>query len=171
MRFPFVLALAALTLGAQAPQGPNLAAQREAMKKLGFLAGKWSGPGTVIRAGEPFKLTQSEEVQFKLDGLVMLVEGTGRGPGGEVVFRAMATISYDDASSTYRFRAYSEGRYLDTDLKVLPKGFVWGFTSGPVKVVNTMDLTDKGEWHEITEVTAGNAPPRKTLDMTLKHLP
>src|SRR3954451_7872220 len=30
-------------------QQPNLAAQREAMKKLEFLAGKWSGEGTVVR--------------------------------------------------------------------------------------------------------------------------
>ena len=175
MRFPLpatVLVVAAATLPAQTTQPPNLAAQRDAMKKLTFLAGKWSGNGTVIRSAEgPMKLAQTEDVQFKLDGLVMLVEGTGRNPEGQVVFRALATISYDDLTSTYRFRAHSEGRYIETELKVLPAGFEWGFTSGPVKVANIMKLTDKGEWNEITELTVGSSPPRKTLDMTLKRLP
>ena len=71
----------------------------------------------------------------------------------------------------YRWRAHSEGRYLETELKVTPGGFSWGYDAGPVKVANTMNLTPKGEWHEITEITSGNNPPRKTLDMTLKHVP
>src|SRR5436309_16001609 len=98
MRYSLILLLAALPLAAQAPQPPNLAIQREAMKKLSFLAGKWSGGGTVIRgSGDAMKLAQSEDVQYRLDGLVMIVEGSGRNPAGEVVFRALATISYDDA--------------------------------------------------------------------------
>jgi len=48
----------------------NVAAQREAMKKLDFLAGKWSGDALVSRGpGEPMKVAQSENIQFKLDGL------------------------------------------------------------------------------------------------------
>src|SRR5215471_17045226 len=155
--------------GQQAP--PNLTMQREAMKKLEFLVGKWEGEGTVMRGTGPMKLRQSEDVQFKLDGLLLLVEGTGRNEQGQVVFRALATATYDDQARVYRWRAHSEGRYLETELKVVPNGFSWSYDAGPYKVVNTMDLTAKGEWHEITEVTSGGSPPRKTLDMTLKHLP
>lgn len=88
--------------------------QREAMHKLAFLAGRWSGPITVIRGpGEPLRLTQTENVQFKLDGLVLLIEGQSTGSDGKVLFSALATISYDDASHTYRFRAYNDGHYLE----------------------------------------------------------
>jgi hypothetical protein len=70
------------------------------MKKLEFLVAKWSGNASVIRGtGESLKLIQTEEVQFKLDGLVMVIEGTGRNSSGEIVFRAFATISYDDAAA------------------------------------------------------------------------
>jgi hypothetical protein len=114
---------------------PDLTAQRDAMKKLDFLVGKWSGEASVIRGpGEPMKLTQTEEVQFKLDGLVMLVEGTGRDSAGQVVFRALATIAYDDTAGVYRFRAYNDGRYLDTELTVTPGGFSWGYEAGSLKV-------------------------------------
>src|SRR5215831_2435818 len=125
MRSSLLAVLAAFTLAAQAPQGPNLAAQRDAMKKLAFLAGKWTGPATVVRSTGELKLTQSEDIQFRLDGLVVLMEGTGRNAQGQVVFGALATVSYDDATSTYRFRSHSEGRYLETEIKVLPAGFVW----------------------------------------------
>lgn len=142
------------------------------MKKLDFLVGKWSGPASVFRGpGEPLKVTQTENVQFKLDGLVMLVEGMARNAEGKVVFQAMATIAFDESASVYRFRSYSDGHYLDTELKLLPKGFLWGYDAGPAKISNTMRVNEKGEWTEVTEVTVGTAPPRKGVEMTLQRLP
>jgi hypothetical protein len=55
----------------------------------------------------------------------------------------------------YHFRAYNDGRYLDTELSVTPGGFAWGYTAGPVKVTNTMRLNEKGEWAETTETAVG----------------
>lgn len=151
-------------------QQPNVAAQREAMKKLEFLVGRWSGPALVARGpGAAIQITQSEDIQMKGGGLVMLVEGTGRDAEGKVVFQALATISYDDASNMYRFRAHNEGRFLDTELKMVANGFEWGYTAGPLTVKNVMKLTDKGEWNEVTESTYGNAPTMRSVDMTLKR--
>ena len=88
---------------------PDVAAQREAMQKLAFLVGQWKGEATVsMGPGGPRRLEQTEDVQFKLDGLVLLIEGTGRNPvSGAVEFNALATVSFDEASGAYRFRAYS----------------------------------------------------------------
>ena len=110
-------------------------------------------------------------MQYKLDGLVLLIEGKGTGADGKVVFSALATISFDDASHTYRFRAYNGGHYLDTELTVLADGFSWGFSAGPAHIVNTMHLTGKGEWQEATEVTVGNDPPHRSMEMLLQHRP
>ena len=44
----------------------------------------------------------------KLNGLVIVVEGTGRNAKGRVVFQALATISHDGANSTYHLRAYND---------------------------------------------------------------
>jgi hypothetical protein len=159
------------TLTAQAPQS-GADTQRQAMQKLAFLAGHWSGPITVVRGpGEPLKASQSEDVEFKLDGLVMLVEGKSTASDGKVEFSALATISYDDATKTYRFRAYHDGQYIDTELAVTATGFSWGFQGGPAHVVNTMHLTDKGEWQESTNVNMEGAPPRQVVDMLLKRQP
>jgi hypothetical protein len=164
-----LVAFAALSgaVTAQGP-GPSTEAQRQAMQKLAFLAGHWSGPVTIVRGpGEPLKATQIEDVAFKLDGLVLLIEGKSTDADGKAIFRALATVAYDDASKSYRFRAYNEGRYVDTDLAVTADGFSWSFSAGPAHVVNTMRLTAKGEWQESTEVEMGSAPPRKVVDMLL----
>ncbi len=150
-------------------QAPNLPAQREAMKKLAFLVGKWSGGATTSRGpNETVKVKQTEEVQFKLGGLLLLIEGTGRNPDtAEVMFNALATISYDEAAKAYRFRAYNDGRYLDTDLKVPENGFEWGYKAGPADVRFVMRLNDKGEWVETGDVKFGDNPPQRTFEMTL----
>jgi hypothetical protein len=164
--------LFSLSLSAQQPASSSADAQREAMRKLSFLAGHWSGPVTIVRGpGEPLHLTQTEDIEYKLDGLVLLVEGKSTGADGKVQFSALATITYDDASSAYRFRAYNDGHYLDTGLSAPANGFSWSFTAGPAHIVNTMHLTDKGEWNEVTEVTVGSNPPHRSVDMLLQHLP
>jgi hypothetical protein len=167
----FLAAALALACAAAAQQQPDLEKQRQAMKKLEFLAGKWSGDATVQRGpGQPIKVRQSESVEYKLDGLALLVEGAGRDPAsGKVVFTALAVISYDDAAGVYRFRAYNEGRYLDTELKVGDSSFEWTRQAGPASVKYTMRLDSEGSWVETGDVTVGSAPPRRVVDMHLKR--
>ena len=177
--FPSKILLAAslmisfsLTLAAQQPVSNSVDVQREAMRKLSYLAGHWSGPVSIVSGpGEPLHLSQTEDVEYKLDGLVLIIEGKSTSADGKVLFSALATIAYDDTSHTYRFRAYHDGHYLDTELSVPAEGFSWGFTAGPAHIVNTMHLTSKGEWDEVTEVTVGSNAPHRTVDMLLQHLP
>ena len=166
---------------AQQPQQPSsnaqpgsnpVAVQRDAMHKLAFLAGQWSGPATIRRGpGDPLHVTQTEDVEYKLDGLVLLIQGKSTDADGKIVFSALATIAYDDASHTYRFRAYNDGHFLDTELSVPENGFSWSFDAGPAHIVNTMRLTSKGEWNETTDVTFGSNPAFRSVEMLLQNQP
>jgi len=170
--FALVLSCTVALCGQQQPPQAELVKQQEAMKKLAFLAGHWSGPATISRGpGEPLHVTQSEEVQYKLDGLVLLIEGTSRDAEGKVVFNALATISFDDTTGTYRFRAYNAGHYLDTELTVPINGFSWSYDSGAAHINNSMHLTEKGEWAETTTAAVGGNPPRPSVQMLLAHQP
>src|SRR5438045_9101222 len=105
MRIGLLCLFAIACTGFAQPQRPNVKAQGEAMKKLVFLVGTWTGDATTVRSNQKIKVKQTEEVSYKLDGLVLLIEGTGRNPeSGEVMFRALATASYEDADSVYHFR-------------------------------------------------------------------
>jgi hypothetical protein len=174
MRLTFSLLLAALwpTCSAQPPKAPNLELQRASMKKLDFLVGKWAGEARVQRGpGQSLELNQTEEVQYKLDGLVMLIEGTSRNKSdGKVAFQALATVAYDEDAAAYRFRAYNDGRYLETDIKLadVGKGFTWGFTFGQVKTTYRMALTESGEWTELGEVLLEGQPPRKFVELRVR---
>ena len=88
---------------AQLPRVPDLEAQREAMKRLGFLVGKWAGEARLLRGpAESVELLQTEEANYKLDGLILVIEGIGRTQsGGQAFLQAFGIISYDDESGTY----------------------------------------------------------------------
>lgn len=186
-RFPYTKALAvafvisfSLTLTAQQPGSSSVATEHAAMQKLSFLTGHWSGPITLhLGPGKTLHLTQTENVEYKLDGLIMLVQGKSTSADGKVRFNALATIAYDDASQTYRFRAYNDGRYIDTQLSVPANGlsgsglsgnsFSWGFMAGPMHIENTMHLTAQGKWNEVTDATMGSNPPYRSMEMLLQH--
>jgi hypothetical protein len=80
-----------VSLMAQLPLVPNLEAQREAMKKLGFLIGKWAGEARLVRGPtESVELLQTEEAQYKLGGLIIVIEGSvGQNPAANPFCRLL----------------------------------------------------------------------------------
>lgn len=152
---------------------PDLAAQRAAMQKLSFLIGKWAGEASVLRGpGEPVELLQTEEASYKLDGLILLIEGVGRSKSnGQPVLQALGIISYDDENRIYRMRAFNDGRYLETDVQLSEEGreLTWGFTLGELRTSSTLRINDKGEWTELAHITLGSQPARKLLELTVRR--
>lgn len=58
----------ALPCMAQAPQSPNLEAQRAAMQKLSFLIGHWSGKATMLRpGGMTLEVIQTEDARNRIE--------------------------------------------------------------------------------------------------------
>ena len=147
----------------QQPHIPDLDAQRSAMKKLGFMIGKWAGEARMLRGpGEPVLMTQTEEAYYKLDGLVLLIEGVGRTKAdGKLALQALGVISYDDESGTYHMRAFNDGRFLETEVKLVDHGFSWGFIMGQYRTRSVMRIDGEGDWTELHEITIGEQAPRK----------
>jgi len=142
------------------------------MKKLSFLIGKWSGEARILRgSSEPLELIQSEEAQYRLGGLVLMIEGIGRSKSdGKVVLQALGIVSYDDEAAAYRLRAYNDGRYLETDVRLGEdgKGIMWGFALGEIKTSSVLWVNENGEWTELTEMTIGSQPPRKFMELRVR---
>jgi hypothetical protein len=158
---------------ADLPRVPDLTAQRVAMKKLGFLVGKWSGEARLLRGpGEWVDLQQSEEAQYKLDGLILVIEGVGRTKSdGQSVLQALGLLSFDDETATYRIRAFNDGRFLESEVKLLDQEKVmsWGFALGPVTTKSVLRINESGEWTELAEITIGSEPPKKLLELTVRR--
>lgn len=157
----------------QLPRVPDLTAQRDAIKKLDFLVGKWAGEARLLRGpAEWVELLQTEEAQFKLDGLIVVIEGVGRTKAtGQALLQAFGIISYDDENGTYHLRAFNDGRYLETSLKLSEegKGMTWGFALGEIRTNSILRINERGEWTESAEIAIGLQPPKRLLELTVSR--
>jgi hypothetical protein len=157
---------------AKLPRVPDLEAQRAAMKEVSFLVGKWAGEARLLRGpGESVELLQTEEAQYKLGGLILVIEGLGiTKSSGQPVLQAFGIVSYDDESATYRMRAFNDGRFLETQVALLEegKGMTWGFILADIRTNSVLRINENGEWTEVAELTIGQEPPKKLLEVTVR---
>ena len=131
---------------------PNVEAQRAAMKRLEFLIGEWAGEAYVLRGPGLFvDLVQTESVEYKLDGLLLVIEGVGRAKDdGAAALQALGLISFDDDAGVYWMRAFNDGRWLESEVKLADEeeSISWGFSLGEYKTSTVLRINDKGEWTE-----------------------
>lgn len=124
------------------------------MDYFSFLEGDWEGQAIIWEKGNSEKIIkQTEEVRFKLDSTLLVVEGVGKDANGDIAFNAFATIFYDKTEEKYRMFAFTkEGQFTEANLKIKDDGkFIWGFRPGPGKVVRYNVEVSNGEWVETGE--------------------
>ena len=159
---------------AQTPRTPDVEAQKSAMKKLGFLAGDWSGEATVLQeTGQFAELAQTESAHFKLDGLVLVIEGAGRNKiDGKPALQALGLISFDDETGAYKMRAFNNGRWLETEVKLADSrnSISWGFVFGVFKTSTVLRINENAEWTEHGELIIGDRPPQKMMDLKVRRI-
>jgi hypothetical protein len=156
---------------AHLPRVPDLNAQRAAMKKLGFLVG--NGEARLLRGpSEWMDMHQSEEAQYKLDGLILVIEGVGRTKSdSHSVLQAFGIISFDDETATYRIRAFNDGRFLESEVKLLDQdnAISWGFALGQMTTKSVLRINESGEWTELAEIKIGSEPAKTLLELTVRR--
>ena len=166
----FAVALFA-ALPASAADAPDKAAHQAAMAKLSFLVGEWEGGGMMAMGPGPrLPFTQTERIQFKHDGTLLLIEGQGKAPQtGAVVHDALAVMTFDTASQKYRFRSFAAvGRFVDTEAAVEGNKMIWWMNAGPQKIRYTITV-DNGVWREIGERSADGTTWTAFFEMTVKR--
>jgi hypothetical protein len=102
----------------------------------------------------------------------LVIEGTGRTPTDQTpVIQALGIISYDDATGTYRIRAWNDGRFLESEVQLLDDGksLHWGFGVGEIRSRSVLKIEKDGQWTEVAEVVIGSQPARKLLDLTVRR--
>jgi hypothetical protein len=116
-------------------------------------------------------LQQTEEAYYKLDGLVLVIEGIGRSlADGKPLLQALGVISYDDEKAIYTMRAFNDGRFLETEIKLIDRGMTWGFSPGQYRTSSVLRIDDQGDWTEHHEITIGTDAPRKLMDLRVSHV-
>ncbi len=101
-----------------------------------------------------------------------MIEGIGRTKtDGRPALQALGLISFDDDAGTYRMRAFNDGRWLETEIKLADgeDSISWGFTLGEFKTTTVLRINDQGDWTEFGQLTIGDRPPQKMIELRVRR--
>ena len=133
----------------------NVDLQKSEMQKLDVLAGKWSGAGWIQQGAARAEFTGTENVQKKLDGLALLVEGrfTDQKDSTKVIHETLAVLTYNPKTEIYDFRTYlASGMSGNFTFKTTETGYEWGMDFPGSKIVYDITVKD-GTWHEVGKIS------------------
>jgi hypothetical protein len=174
-KFIFALTLVVTFAALSAAQDFGAETQRAEMKKMESMVGRWEGTGWMQRGPARETFHGTENIQRKLDGLALLVEGkflNSEKPGGpeRVVHETLAVMSYDPKASGYKFRTYlATGSSGSFDALLIDGGWQWGLQFPTGQVRYTIKVT-ADTWFEIGEFSADGKTWTKNFEMTLKKV-
>lgn len=149
--------------------------RKEAMKNLTFLAGQWEGEGWIMnREGNKNTFTQTEDIQWKMDGELLLIEGLGKSydealQEERVIHNALATVTYNTQTGNYDFQSYVAGRGSGTAVGKLldEKTFQWELSAPHGKIRYTITINKEGQWYEVGEYSPDGQVWNQFFEMTL----
>jgi hypothetical protein len=146
------------------------------MRKLDWMVGEWKGDASVqMGPGKPQLAVQTERVQSKLGGKVLIIEGLGKrkledGTTGDVVHDALAVISWNEKAKKYRFDAWTaRDGYVEAWLEAGENGrCAWGFDTPQGGKVRYTLTHENGQWSEVGEYSRDGSQYTKFFEMTLQ---
>lgn len=124
------------------------------ISKLDFLVGKWEGTGWIMgRDNQKHDFQQTEDIQFKIDSVAILIEGMGKS-NKKITHNALAIISYNKKDSNYTFQSYtSTGRGGNFKAELSGKKFYW-YPNDNMRYI--IWINEKGQWYETGEFKKEN---------------
>ncbi len=174
MKNTFLFLLFILSSAMSIAQNHDNTTQREAMKKLAFLEGNWSGQANMMVRGQGNqKINQTEKVQYQLGGTILVIEGLGKSADEDpkTVHHAFAVINYDEKSEKYRFTSWLEnGLTGDYEAYFDDSGnFIWIMESPNGGTIQyKIKLDENGHWTETGEWSSDGEQWFGFFSMTLK---
>lgn len=166
-----ILIIALLLVSYAARAQDATAVRLEKMNQVKFLLGQWKGSGWMLIDGKKEYFDQTENINAKLDGAVIIVEGMGKVPQtGRVIHNALAMLTYDIAKKQFRWTSTTTAGYIsDIVPEVSHEKFVWMLNSRASSKIRYTITLDKGDWLEIGEQSADDGKTwTQNFEMRLK---
>jgi hypothetical protein len=137
------------------------------ISRLGFMVGKWKGSGWIMgRDQQQQNFEQTEDVQFKLDQTLLLIEGLGKSDG-RVSHSALAVVSFNKQDKHYNFQSYlADGRSGNLKAELIGEKLYW-YPMDNIRYL--IYINDEGQWHETGEMNR-NGQWFQFFEMTLEKL-
>ena len=145
--------------------------QKIEMAKLDKMIGKWSGAGWIQQGAKREEFTGTENVQRKLGGLAVLIEGrfTDKNQPDKVIHETLAVLSYNTNTKIYDFKTYlANGSGGNFTFGAKGENFEWGLNFPGTKILYTISFKD-GVWNEIGKMSRDDGKTwNQFFEMNLK---
>jgi|GEM_PF-495284 len=150
--------------------------QISAMRKLNFLTGNWKGSGWIfLRNGQRSEFNEKENIKWKLDSLLLVIEGLGtnnNSNGGETrtVHNAYAIVYYNNQTGNYHWQSFiSSGQSMLSNASLINDStLVWQMDISPqMKIRYTIAVSGGKIWNEIGEMSNNGKDWNKFFGMNL----
>lgn len=129
--------------------------QKQAMKKMEWLVGEWSGTAwTQMGPQNRDTVEMHESISMELNGTILKIKGTGyqlkENGDKEVAHDAFAVVSYDAPNKKYRWQSWRVpgGYFTEYEPEVAENAFSWTMETPRGKMKYKLQRNEKGEWHE-----------------------
>lgn len=151
-------------------QENNVELQRTEVKKLESMVGQWKGSGWIQQSAKRETFSGTENVQRKLDGLALLVEGKFSNAEGKVIHETLAILAFNAKDSKYNFRTYLvNGMSGEHDFRLVTDGYEWGFQTSAGTIRYTIK-TNNDVWFEVGEFSKDGKTWMKFFEMKLNRV-
>ena len=140
---------------AMAQQGNPLPVVQQKMKALEWVSGKWEGTAYLNGQGSS-RQEVSHHLEFadQLNGTVLYLTEKAI-LHQDALFENIGLLGYDVIQSRYSLQAYTNGgAKMDAYVEVFDNKMVWRIHAAGNIYKYTAYLNDKGQWHQVGEVTA-----------------
>jgi len=147
-----ILMITSLSFAQQANPLPIV---QQKMQELTWLSGKWEGTAYINgRSGNKQKVRHHLEFSHKLNNTVFFISESAV-LVQDTLFQNMGFLSYNVLQSQYNLEAFTQhGAQMDAYVEVLENKMIWRFHAAGQIYKYTAKLNDKGQWHQIGEVSA-----------------
>lgn len=168
-----ILLFAGIVLaGAALAQQPTGEINKEKMKALSYLAGKWEGSGSMTGpGGQKESFSQKESISYELGGTILHIRGEGFDDSGVQRHNALGILYYDEKAAGYRMTSFLEnGQRTTAEVALTPDGFDWWFTIENGATIKYVITVKDGVWTEKGYYSPDGQAQYPYIDFQLKRI-
>ncbi len=145
-----------------------------AMAQLSVMEGKWKGTGWRLNPdGSKSTSNIEENLVYKLDKTVFLVEGIGTLDNGTVVHHALGFIAFNPMTKTYTMKSFlTNGLSMEANFEIVEpnRSFIWWFKDQRGGTIRYKVKFENNTWNEEGEYSRDGQTWFKTLEMNLTKI-
>jgi hypothetical protein len=147
------------------------------MQHLSPLAGRWKGEAVITQQGSAgVTVNQDENIEFRLDSLVLQIEGVGKSKSdpSKITFHALGFVSYHAAKQQFEMKSFlKDGKQTEAFFRMTERNqFDWGFDvpDGKIQYHIAIDPVLK-KWNEVGKYSPDGIKWFPFFEMNLSKLP